>query len=422
MPDRLRAQYEAYPYPARDPRDEAKRLLTGSPGHLDEVNHYVFGGRLGGSRGGTAPFRVLFAGGGTGDGTIMLAQQAADAGLAAEITYLDLSDASRAVAERRAEARGLTGIRFRNGSLLDLEGLGSFDYIDCCGVLHHLEDPAAGLRSLLSALAPGGGIGLMVYGTFGRTGVYPLQDALRTLADGLSDPERIDLAKRLLKTLPPTNWLKRNPFIGDHQESDAGLYDLLLHSRDRAYTVPELAELASGCGLAITAFIEPARYDPARYIADPRVRRRLEGLDTVARAALAEQLSGSMAKHVCYLVRPEDAADAVAAPGDLDMVPVLRDFDGAAIARGLKPGAGLRADLGGMPVNLPMPRLAGPLLARIDGRTSVGKLYEALGKVERGLTISAFLAQFADLYTVLNGMNKLLLRRQQGAAQDVQDY
>lgn len=31
---RLAAQYEAYPYPQRDPREEARRLIVGSPGHL----------------------------------------------------------------------------------------------------------------------------------------------------------------------------------------------------------------------------------------------------------------------------------------------------------------------------------------------------------------------------------------------------
>ena len=35
----LAAQYEAYPYPKRDPRDEAKRLVIGSPSHLREVDH-----------------------------------------------------------------------------------------------------------------------------------------------------------------------------------------------------------------------------------------------------------------------------------------------------------------------------------------------------------------------------------------------
>ena len=74
--DRVRDQYEHHPYPARNPKDETKRLITGSPGHLDEVNHYLFAGRLDWRR----PLRILFAGGGTGDGTLMLAQQLADRG------------------------------------------------------------------------------------------------------------------------------------------------------------------------------------------------------------------------------------------------------------------------------------------------------------------------------------------------------
>ena len=41
MSDPLIEQYEAYPYPARDPADEAKRLIEGSPSHLLEINHYI---------------------------------------------------------------------------------------------------------------------------------------------------------------------------------------------------------------------------------------------------------------------------------------------------------------------------------------------------------------------------------------------
>ena len=46
MSEAVRAQYEAYPYPARDPRDESKRLLTGSPSHLDELNHALLASRI----------------------------------------------------------------------------------------------------------------------------------------------------------------------------------------------------------------------------------------------------------------------------------------------------------------------------------------------------------------------------------------
>ena len=49
--------YVAYPYPARDPADEGKRLIEGSPSRLAEVEHYLFQGRL------PSPFRVLVAGG-----------------------------------------------------------------------------------------------------------------------------------------------------------------------------------------------------------------------------------------------------------------------------------------------------------------------------------------------------------------------
>src|SRR3954462_11991553 len=124
----VRAQYESLPYPARDPREEKRRLITGSPSHLAELEHFLFAGRIARDR----PCRVLVAGGGTGDAAIMLGQQLKDAGIPAEITYLDLSEASRRIAEARAETRGLE-IRFVTGSLLgpELAALGRFDYIDC---------------------------------------------------------------------------------------------------------------------------------------------------------------------------------------------------------------------------------------------------------------------------------------------------
>jgi SAM-dependent methyltransferase len=409
--DRLvHAQYEAYPYPARDPRDERKRLITGSPSDLDELRHHLFAGRIDDGR----PFRALVAGGGTGDGLIMLAQQIRDAGLAAEITYVDLSESSRRIAEARAEIRGLTDlIRFHTGSLLELERIapGPFDYIDCCGVLHHLADPAAGLAALAARLAPGGGMGLMVYGTLGRTGVYPLQSALRRLAGGLPDPERLALAKRLVGSLPETNWFRRNPFLADHRASDAGLYDLLLHSRDRAYTVPELCELVEGQGLTIVSFIDPAAYDPAYLISDPRLRARIEGMDLRERAALAEELSGALKVHVVYVKRRDEAAGAAASPDNPEMRPVLRGIAPEALARGLKPGRPLTVDRNGLKFSLPMPPLAAAICARIDGKRSIADLYQEIAGLQGGaLTWDAFKRQFDQLYGGLHGFGKLFLR------------
>jgi SAM-dependent methyltransferase len=407
--DPVKAQYEAFPYPARDPRDEAKRLVVGSPSHLLEINHYVFAGRRDWSR----PFRVLFAGGGTGDGTIMLAQQLAERGVPAEIVYLDLSTASRAIAEARARQREIGGIEFHTGSLLDLPGLGlaPFDYIDCCGVLHHLDDPAAGLGALAGALAPGGGMGLMLYGALGRTGVYHVQAILRALAGDLAVRERPAFARRLLEHLPRENWFKLNPFLGDHVTGgDAGLYDLLLHERDRAYTVPEIVALLETAGLAPAAFIEPARYDPASYLNDPQIRRRLMDKGWLERAALAELVAGNMTKHVVYAVPAARASDAVARPTP-EAVPVFREVDGQQMARGLRPAATLRAQFETIMLRFPMPALAPAIAARIDGIASLEAIHKDLqATVQSSLDWSAFLAQFDTFYAAFNGMNQLLLR------------
>jgi len=218
MMGRVRDQYEAYPYPDRDPADEGKRLIAGSPSEPREIDHFIFAGH----RDWSTPLRVLVAGGGTGDGLIQLAQMMAWAGKPSEITYLDLSTASRNVAEARARARGLTGIRFETGSLLEAGDYGAFDYIDCCGVLHHLPDPVAGFAALRAALAPGGGLGFMVYAPHGRSGVYPLQAAFGALLSGLPPQDRLARAKEIFARLPEDHPFKRNRLVGDHEQSDAG--------------------------------------------------------------------------------------------------------------------------------------------------------------------------------------------------------
>lgn len=401
---RVRDQYEALPYPSRDPADERKRLITGSPGALAEVEHMLFAGRIDRSQ----PFRVLFAGGGTGDGTIMMAQQMADAGQAGEVAYVDLSIAARRVAEARARMRGLTNLSFHTGSLLDLAamGLGGFDYIDCCGVLHHLPDPPAGLQALVAALRPGGGLGLMVYGRYGRTGVYEMQALLRQVAGEQPIPDQIATARRLLKALPSTNRLARNPFVRDHVEGgDSGLYDLLLHSQDRSYTVPELVELLATAGLAPAGFVEPAAYDPGTYVSDPKLLALFEPLPWIERCAAAERLAGSLKVHVVY-VAAGDARRRVADPDDPQVIPVPVALDIAAVAAHAARGQGLSVTLNGTRIPLALPRFAAALLSRMDGRRTLADICADLGRPWDEMR-----ADWLTTYRLLNGVSKLVLRK-----------
>jgi SAM-dependent methyltransferase len=407
----LAAQYETYPYPKRDPREEAKRLIVGSPGHLLEIDHWVFGAR----RPTATPLRALIAGGGTGDATIMLAQQMARAGRPGCVTWLDRSSAALGIAQARAAVRKLDNIAWEQRSILELpgSGLGPFDYIDCCGVLHHLPDPVAGLRALVSVLAPGGGLGIMVYAPHGRTGVYMLQDALQRLAPPEEAPAaRLDVARRVMRHLPETAWIRFNRSFDDHLNGgDAGLYDLLLNPRDRAYTVPALSALLESAGLRPACWVEPLRYDPTVLLPDPKLRARLETFDPVGRAALAESLVGNMAVHIVYCVR-SDAPDDRADPFAPASVPVTREMTGELLGQSIQPDGTLTVNFDGLRVPVAVPRLASAILPLIDGKRSVAEIAAALGT--RGTSAEAFDRAWRGTYPKLESINRLLVAAPSG--------
>ncbi|MGR3496968.1 class I SAM-dependent methyltransferase [Citreimonas sp.] len=361
-------QYEAYPYPERDPADEAKRLIVGSPSHPWEIDHWLFGGRRDWSR----PFRALVAGGGTGDGLIQLAQVLTSAGVEHAITYVDLSTQARAVAEARAQARGLTGIKFHTGSLLDASDMGPFDYIDCCGVLHHLPQPEDGFRALRAALAPSGGMGFMVYAPYGRSGVYPLQEAFGALFDGLPPEARLQKARAIVAALPEGHPFRANRNLGDHEASDAGFYDLLLHGQDRAYAMGELLETLAATGWRLQGFATPALYDLAR-IAD-----RPEGMDDATATGVAEKLRGTIRMHIAYAVPAEDARKP-ARGSDRTLVPRLRGVQAAALARAVAQGRDIPVTLKEAQAVLRLPKAAAPLIAAIDGKRPLSAIAQGAG-------------------------------------------
>ncbi|WP_135506239.1 class I SAM-dependent methyltransferase [Roseovarius aestuariivivens] len=364
----VRDQYEAYPYPARDPRDEQTRLITGSPSLPQEIDHYVFGGQRDWSK----PLRILVAGGGTGDGLIQLTALLTRYGKPYEATYIDLSRASREVAEARAKTRGLTGITFQTGSLLEAAAMGPFDYIDCCGVLHHLPEPEAGFAALRDALAPGGGMGFMVYAPYGRSGVYPLQAAFGTLFAGQPPEARLKAARALFARLPDGHPFKCNPNLNDHEAGEAGFYDLLLHSQDRAFDVGTLVETLTRTGWALSGFTLPVLYDLSRLVPVP------DHIDPVTAMALAEQLHGTIRTHTGYAVALEDARTP-ASGRNRALVPQLKGVDAAALARAAATGQTPKLDTDGITGRLSLPRDAAHLIAAVDGRRSLAEIAKGTG-------------------------------------------
>ena len=417
LPD-VKAQYEQLPYPPVNPLDEHKRLQRTWLEDLPMINHYCFAGRQRFDGG----FRVLVAGGGTGDATIFLAEQLRATN--AEIVHLDLSAASIKLAQERAAIRKLTNIRWVQDSILNIPelGLGRFDYINCCGVLHHLADPDAGLLALKSVLKDEGAIALMVYGAIGRTGVYHMQQLLRLANAGCSEQEKIGQAKEVLQALPGGNWYGRAGDLYGDNDTDAGIFDSLLHTQDRAYTVEELhAWLGDGHGFTL----ELSDVNRGRFPYLPeltlglearRLRARLPAMSERARHAMSELLMGDITRHTLYLTPGRQAR---APYGDAGYIPFYfhEPLDPRGLEQLFAPKNGqptlLRHPHLGMSAAVDAGRYSGQILGLIDGIRSFGEIFDLIRARTRDGPAPDNAALFADFeatYWLLNAIERLLLR------------
>jgi hypothetical protein len=209
----------------------------------------------------------------------------------------------------------------------------AFDYIDCCGVLHHLQQPHAGLRALVAALAPGGAIGVMMYGALGRTGVYAVQRLMRVLREARrrrrhhdqnedDDAEadtawELDVLSEVLRHLPPTHPLRCNRAMMNAADLDSreGRVDLFLHACDTACEIDQLDALLHCAGLQVCARLPRGRADaelslPA-HAAAPHLRSVVGALSSAEEALVCELFSGAHACHVVLATRA--SGDAIGA-------------------------------------------------------------------------------------------------------------
>jgi SAM-dependent methyltransferase len=178
------------------------------------------------------------------------------------VTGIDFSDASIAHEERLRERHKLTNLMVRAMDLLEVSSLQrQFDLIICTGVLHHLPNPAEGLKALSRVIEPSHGVMvLMLYGKLGRIGIYPLQDAFRRMRIPQTS-EGVATVRSIINRLQPRHpgrWYFEHSL---EMRSPAAIVDTFLHRQDVAYNVQELLDLVEGSGLKFQGWLDSGPYN-----------------------------------------------------------------------------------------------------------------------------------------------------------------
>jgi 2-polyprenyl-3-methyl-5-hydroxy-6-metoxy-1,4-benzoquinol methylase len=412
----VRNQYENYPYPARDPEDEKGMIVSSKSSSLDCLNYFCFEG----GRDFSKPFRVLVAGGGTGDCLIYLAEQLRDT--PAEVVYLDMSKASMNIAKARAKVRKLSNIEWVHDSLLNLpkSDLGKFDFITCSGVLHHLADPQEGLDALASVLHPDGSIFLMLYARYGRTSIYQMQDLLkRVLANEPDIQKKIDRTRLLLNSLPEGNWFNFNSgAYGLDLQTDIGIYDLLLHSQDRAYTVLELYDYVEKSGLMVNKLFNPDHplgdmlFEPESFIRDKVTLEGVKKQSFREQAAICELMFGQLMKQCCFISFKDKTAPS---SYDLDLIPSISTSSSRqANYNGLK--SAFLSDSKSIHINpfvsFNRSRFAAEIFKAIDGKRSSREIIDFVVKnSDKKVDVKIIENQYKSILDILIKVSMVYLRQ-----------
>lgn len=389
----VRGQYEDYPYPPRDVEKEGTYFGCCEPQTLMGLSHACWGGKRD-LRHGT---RLLLAGCGTGDGVIQYAEEML--GYNNEIVAIDISAASIAIAKARLAKRGLTNVTFHHLSILDVPsaGLGQFDVIESSGVLHHLPDPDAGLAALASALKEDGIMAIMVYGLYGRYPLYMIQSLMKHLVTpDMPRAKKIELTRDFLKQVPLGHWInvKNEMFRQDMSWPDgSGIYDLFLHSTDRAYTVPELYDWVEGRGLQLVGLfsdlMNETLYAPETYNSSTELGKIFAAKSPRDRHSIAELMHGAMAKHFFFAAKQEKTAaafadDMVMSYGAMQaLFPQFIDNFLGALGQaqlGQKVHGNPRPFNGSPDLLLTKTKHVEALMRLVDGRRSIGAMIEEVVK------------------------------------------
>ena len=243
---KVRDQYENYPYPRwRFARPNLPTHFLNIFTKQIKPNEIIIDNKFDNPN-------VLIAGCGTGQHICIAANY-----LNANILGIDLSIASLAFAKRKVEELGLKNIKFLQADILQLKNLNKkFDVIECVGVLHHMKDPAKGLKILLDLLEPHGLLQIGLYSEKARQGegIIKAKEFAKknkfenSITDIRSFREAIFNEKTDLL-------LQKVSKVKDFY-STSSVKDLIFHVQERCFTLPQISNILENLNLEFLSFYD----------------------------------------------------------------------------------------------------------------------------------------------------------------------
>lgn len=237
---RVRQQYEENPYPRWV-------HIAGqvAPMPIDQYLRDQFPTAAFTPLGKTSAVDMLIAGCGTGQVAIGSVQKHEGA----QALAIDLSLTSLCYARRKTPAELASRIDYAQADILKLGSIDrSFDVIDACGVLHHMADPLAGWRILLSLLRPGGLMHLAFYSDVGRGDVAAARMFIAERKFGAT-PHDIRRCRQELLATPLASVTRFTDFF-----TTSECRDLLFHVHEARVTIPVIKDFIRENGLKFIGF------------------------------------------------------------------------------------------------------------------------------------------------------------------------
>lgn len=192
--------------------------------------------------------KILVAGCGSGQHSISTATRFKGA----KILAVDLSLSSLAYAVRKSNEIAIENVEYMQADILKLEGLNrKFDIIECSGVLHHMQDPMEGWRTLVNCLHLGGLMKIGLYSELARKSVVKWRNEINKL--GLN-PNIEDIRTIREKVISSEDALSRHILTWNDFFSTSEIRDLIFHVKEHRFTLIQIKKHLAQLGLEFCGF------------------------------------------------------------------------------------------------------------------------------------------------------------------------